>query len=286
MLGRAFTILSALSLAMCGAVCALWLRSLRPVEDNAFLPSANSRRYSVSSSGGRMTVFAPPHDGEVTADRATDWRGLFADFHLVCAGWRPDGRRIELELLTPYRHTWRTPRGVAGPENATAADLTGPVLDALDSDQTFAVAHWVLSERLDGGRRKPFGFPPGWQDAAREPADSVAYNGLVMRFAPGQPTLQFDELGHYMVDRPAIDPAQRPTIRDYWHRRLRVPLFSIAHGWLIAATAFGPLCWSTVKVVASNARRSARRRGYCAHCRYDMRVTPERCPECRCQPVR
>ena len=45
--------------------------------------------------------------------------------------------------------------------------------------------------------------------------------------------------------------------------------FALAIGWVSAAASYVPLL-----------REELRRRGFCANCGYDLRETPDRCPEC------
>jgi hypothetical protein len=58
-----------------------------------------------------------------------------------------------------------------------------------------------------------------------------------------------------------------------WSVLFRVPL------WLVVfCTAFGPSCWLALKVERRG--QSHRLKGLCSNCGYDLRATPERCPEC------
>ena len=41
-----------------------------------------------------------------------------------------------------------------------------------------------------------------------------------------------------------------------------------------------PACWMGVEVRRHNVRRGRAERGLCVRCGYDLRGTPERCPEC------
>jgi hypothetical protein len=60
-------------------------------------------------------------------------------------------------------------------------------------------------------------------------------------------------------------------------RRLTIPAWPLA---LIGLTM--PIKWSLGSIIGLRARRAAkcRERGVCPCCGYDVRVTPDRCPEC------
>lgn len=159
-----------------------------------------------------MTFFGPPR-APVSGGRAADWRAFFANSRLVCSAWFS----TERYGVNPW--------GEGAPPAPDVPVASGsPLLDALDSDETFAVAHWMFTEGID---RIPFAPHWGLCDPAPHGADSMTYNGLVIR-CQWTPT-------RMMPEGITIDPAQRPAIRDYWHRRLRVPARSFGYGWLVAA---------------------------------------------------
>ena len=50
---------------------------------------------------------------------------------------------------------------------------------------------------------------------------------------------------------------------------------------LLSAVPFGlGMGWVSVAAFVPHVREELRRRGLCDHCGYDLRATPERCPEC------
>jgi len=71
----------------------------------------------------------------------------------------------------------------------------------------------------------------------------------------------------------------RPASGTAYLARLAVPLWSVA-----AATLVLPLAWSLRRTM-SRARKRLNA-GNCPACGYDLRATPDRCPECGSVPAR
>jgi hypothetical protein len=80
------------------------------------------------------------------------------------------------------------------------------------------------------------------------------------------------------------DPAGLSGIRDRWHRRLDVPIEALPYWTLLAAMAAAPLLWATSAVRRWRTQRRLLTANLCGACGYDLRATPDRCPECGAVP--
>ena len=120
------------------------------------------------------------------------------------------------------------------------------------------------------------------------PSGTVTFDGLQVKFRQEAgvfddnrdhdtaterrvPTMQFRS-----ADSWAFDIAQCEIIRDQWHDRLDVTVGSMPYWPLLVPFLVLPL----VQCRARWRRARRRRTGQCVACGYDIRATPQRCPEC------
>ena len=175
------------------------------------------------------------------------------------------------------------------------------LLASLERPESFAAAHVLLTRRFDppdfiypDGRKRrvwvdEFGdiyrikksqgitnFPQGWVTGE--------YRTLRIELRL-PPTLTLPSSPTSIVCTAEIDPAQLAAIRAYWHGRLDVQLRSVPYWQPTLALALPPPLWFALWARRSTRLRRRRRSGLCVACGYDLRGSPDRCPECGTVPV-
>jgi hypothetical protein len=300
---------TALSLLLCVATVGLWLRSRRQVD--TFGVSIRRDRFSLLSTEARLNLRAPPPLAPDPAVR-DQVRRLTAELRNDQLSWFCwyGGGQPSVEVPEPvssaadfaealklgrtaeeYRIPPRTGR-------LTLSDVARPLLAALDDPARFVVAHAVLlraaglqhepmlpTRRMEGHLLPP---PPGDDQYMTWPKRPVwveaDLDGLALTLNGGVDDSvgwNVSSLGEpycYLDGDPA--PGQRERIRDQWHRRLDITLVSVAHWKLAALLAVLPCVHLFASIRGVLQRRSRRRVGLCPRCGYDLRATPDRCPEC------
>jgi hypothetical protein len=145
------------------------------------------------------------------------------------------------------------------------AKTQAALLAALDDPARRLAAHFALTDEwgYDGDDRIMPHVEPGH--------GMHFYNGIPTRSEPGAN-------GAQSVHPP--DAREREMLVDYWRDRFAVPVRSWPIWPLAAVTALPPLLWSGARARTLRVRRRRLRLRLCLTCGYDLRHSPEKCPEC------
>jgi hypothetical protein len=168
------------------------------------------------------------------------------------------------------------------PKLFASADYETALVAALDDPDRFAVAHVALANRRATLTRR---------NAAPVPSDTpdgptVDLDGLRLRL-PAYAT-DGDEMSRRHRDGSPlpliIDRSSQPRLRQLWNARVGTPVVSV-RGWQIAVLLLALPALQLGRATAGRRRAVRARRGLCPACGYDLRATPDRCPECGTLPA-
>ena len=278
---KLFTLL-AVSAVLCAGVFVLWARSDRPGRDPISF-RWRGQRYTLRSRAGALTLTGPPEDAGFESG---EWAQKLFSRPVIWGVRLPDPRdpilqQREVDSVYEYvdgRHPRVLLAGLEDPQTFTSAHAMLTPWNALQEAAQDPTIHDPQSAPVPP-------WPAGWEgprDGGGD--DTIWYYGLRLHITGPHPTSPWR-----MVAIPDPDPAQLPAIRDYWHRRLDVPVWSIPYWQLALALALPAPLWLTLRAlraaVARHLRPRLRPAGLCPACGYDLRATPGRCPECGATPA-
>jgi hypothetical protein len=285
-------VLCLLSLIVCAGTTWLWWRSYR-VHGRVGHLAANGR-YTLHSLRGRLLISGPPPDGPDDETARKPAARMSNDELLVvplaqprsAGSWSYDVmvEHVTGQGLPCSEFAWRYG---ALPKNDPASAWP-PLLGALEDPKKFAAAHEALRcvGALARNPSSPTGLlvTPGPPKAAEIRADEVtAYAGVLpIHYRTGDVSIP---QRNYRIGPPNVaiidtSAAAMAAVRDFWHDRLDVVLWSAPLLPFAALTAVPPLAWCVSRVRGVILRRRRKRRGLCLSCGYDLRGSQGKCSEC------
>jgi hypothetical protein len=236
--------------------------------------------YTVFSADGYIQVMGPPPSvGGFLQVKA--WNAL--------KRLRNDQIQFTAKIESdPKAGSWGVVEAVPKPGTA-AAELEGipfntvcvVLMRGLDSPQKFAVANYLLYRT-----QIPMWFQGRDISTYFEPArqsNEVRFGAFELRIAPlttlpsaTQQTSSSPAPELCSVTLVGIDSSGRDELRRSWHQRLDVQTARFSYAWIIVPMLILPL----QRLPSLWRSRLRRRQGRCGKCGYDLRFSPDRCPEC------
>jgi hypothetical protein len=120
----------------------------------------------------------------------------------------------------------------------------------------------------------------GWDHGAGHWQVTSGYPGIFVFWMPDAAP------GQYMVGHQAFDPSSHDNVEDrvapgvyHYHDPGVLRFVGVAH-WLLFALLAGGAIPFVVRCYHAWGAQRASKTGHCPTCGYDLRATPDRCPEC------
>jgi hypothetical protein len=292
-----FVLLFALPLALAAATVCSWVRSYRAAGEEEWSGRLSGARHALRAVAGRLLVYAPPppiasqHEVEPTI-RAIRNREIVWDVTVYCHPHRPPTviyarpNVFQKKDLKPVGGFMMSPFA-----DMSAADVRRPLLDALEDPDHFVAAGTLLPYKFPPKRTFPLAsFRDGQVTCDFDGGRAVIQTDFPPRsseaFARGEVIVgnPFPLTRRYSGDAVRYDPAQQAVLLRQWHALLDVEVAAVPHAAVVAVLLLSPAAWAR-RALPSWRRARRARSGLCPACGYDLRASPERCPECGAVPT-